>query len=87
MNEDLKKMLEKEIKRDEKNVGKKKDVDIFFAKKVLSIGTTVIINYLLCIFFIGNKMAKYMKHDNLYLLALVIGTIINIVFVWKIFKK
>jgi hypothetical protein len=52
----------------------------------ISLGIQMVIIYLLFIFLVGNLLASFLGYNNLYFLAIILGTITNINSVIKIAK-
>lgn len=81
---DLNKNLEKTI---EKKLTKVEEVNIrpvFFL--LLSAGIQIILVYLFFIYLVGNLLASYLGYNNLYFVAIILGTITNVSSVIKIVR-
>ena len=81
----LDKLLKKAI--EEKENKKSGNIDIQTFRLFLNFGTRVAIIYLLFIFLIGKYLAKALNYNNLYSLAIIIATIVNIYLLIDTIKK
>lgn len=76
--------IEDNIRRRKGKVNKNVDLQPFFL--FLSMGFQVILVYMFFIYLVGDLLAKLLHFNNLYLPAIILGTIANINSVIKMIK-
>lgn len=79
----LNKELEEKIKKQEEP---KKEINIKPLFFLISLGVQIALVYLIFIYLIGNVLALLLGINNLYFLAIVLGTIANVNSIIKVVK-
>lgn len=80
LNELMKKVIDKYSTNTNKNISIRK------MQLMISLGTRIIIIYLLFIFTVGKHLAKYLGYNNLYFVSILMATLVNIKIVFDVVK-
>lgn len=83
----LNNLLKSAIIKESKEKQKSKEIDTKTPYLFISLGIRLLLIYLFFIFTIGNFLAKILNFNNLYFLAIIIATIVNIYIIKDLIKK
>lgn len=83
----LNNLLKSAIIKESKEKQKSKEIDTKTPYLFISLGIRLLLIYLFFIFTIGNFLAKILNFNNLYFLAIILATIVNIYIIKDLIKK
>lgn len=83
----LNNLLKSAIIKESKEKQKSKEIDTKTPYLFISLGIRFLLIYLFFIFTIGNFLAKILNFNNLYFLAIILATIVNIYIIKDLIKK
>lgn len=83
----LNNLLKSAIIKESKEKQKSKEIDTKIPYLFISLGIRLLLIYLFFIFTIGNFLAKILNFNNLYFLAIILATIVNIYIIKDLIKK
>ncbi len=83
----LNNLLKSAIIKESKEKQKSKEIDTKTPYLFISLGIRLLLIYLFFIFTIGKFLAKILNFNNLYFLAIILATIVNIYIIKDLIKK
>lgn len=83
----LNNLLKSAIIKESKEKQKSKEIDTKTPYLFISLGIRFLLIYLFFIFTIGKFLAKILNFNNLYFLAIILATIVNIYIIKDLIKK